>query len=390
MMGAKILWRNGWASLRVEFKGRREQRSLFTQDRRIAEAARKEAERRIRLGLDPFDAPSTGSSFAQFAADWLEAMERAKKLSTFRQYDRAVREALPILGSKLMHQITRADAYEVAQVLARGGKGRRGPTATLGLLAGMQSLFTRAGEELLDPSGRSLVPTNPFERKTKLIAGLFDETAFEPDSDAEIEAHPDPYSAEEQKRIRYELELDLADRCKVLLGDGSGLRAGEVFGVWWTDLDLELATVRVRRTVDMDGHESTVKTRRSRRAAPLNGPTIEALRRLRAERGTEFGPVFRSRRPPRPAQPAPRQIGYESRQKFLRRFKYALEHAEIEVRKHPFHRLRHTFCARLLSHGVEPWKVSKWAGHRSKEFTEEVYSRWLPDAVHVEEVNRGL
>ncbi|MCZ6821681.1 MAG: tyrosine-type recombinase/integrase, partial [Deltaproteobacteria bacterium] len=74
--------------------------------------------------------------------------------------------------------------------------------------------------------------------------------------------------------------------------------------------------------------------------------------------------------------------------RFGDRYRRLVDAAGVEARAHPFHRLRHTFCTRLLESGVEPYLVSKWAGHQSTEFTERVYASWVPGDDHREKINR--
>ena len=387
MSMASVLIRRRKGSLVYQLRirlpnGERIERTLGTRDRKIALEAKREAERRLALGIDPLARSATGRlTFTEYSEFWLHKVDRRLRRGTTQNYHRAVREVLPLLGHLPMPEVTREHANRAAELLAsKRGRGRR---TTLGLLAALQSMFGAAAEDLRDERGESVLLRNPFRQRTRLVADLFPNSAGDslgPDSEAWIERNPEPYGVEAQRTLRV-LDLDLSDRCKIALGDGSGLRIGEVFGLHWTDLNLDTGLGTARRAVDAYGEPGSLKTKRSRRTFPLNSTTTALLRRLRAAQGAIAGPVF-------PARTG--QGRYEDRRKFGMRMKAAMTASGIEVRRHFFHRLRHSFCSRLLQNGVEPWKVSRWAGHKNVEFTQDVYAAYIPDDAHIEEVDRGL
>ncbi|MDQ2992232.1 MAG: site-specific integrase, partial [Candidatus Eremiobacteraeota bacterium] len=67
---------------------------------------------------------------------------------------------------------------------------------------------------------------------------------------------------------------------------GTGLRRGELLGLRWSDLDLSIGRLAVRRSVEMiDGkrQEKPPKTARSARTLALASFVVEALRRQKGE-----------------------------------------------------------------------------------------------------------
>ena len=83
----------------------------------------------------------------------------------------------------------------------------------------------------------------------------------------------------------------------VLVGILTGLRVGEILGLYWEDLDLERGTLRVERAI-YRASLGTPKTKGSKRTLPLPGVAIAALKQQRS-RTLKHGPndlVFPSRK----------------------------------------------------------------------------------------------
>ena len=79
-----------------------------------------------------------------------------------------------------------------------------------------------------------------------------------------------------------------------LLALACGLRRGELAGLRWTDVDLELATVAIvhQRTVDSEWNVISKEPKgTSRRTIDLGPGTVAALRRHRAQAAAERLPA---------------------------------------------------------------------------------------------------
>ena len=149
-------------------------------------------------------------------------------------------------------------------------------------------MFGAAAEDLRDERGESVLLRNPFRQRTRLVADLFPNSAGDslaPDSEAWIERNPEPYGVEAQRTLRA-LDLDLSDRCKIALGDGSGLRIGEVFGLHWTDLNLDTGLGTARRAVDAYGEPGSLKTKRSGMVASPRSTGASAVPLCSSGRGS--------------------------------------------------------------------------------------------------------
>ena len=162
----------------------------------------------------------------------------------------------------------------------------------------------------------------------------------------------------------------------------TGMRAGELLGLQWGDIDLDAGKLTVRRALQQQNEAGLVfvtpKSARSRRTILLSQRAIAALRVHRDRqtfRRKQFGSEWReldlvfSGPVGGPIDPS------WSRQTFYA----ALEAAGIpRVR---FHDLRHTAATLLLMQGVHPKVVSDMLGHSTVGLTLDTYLHLLP-AMH--------
>jgi integrase len=176
-------------------------------------------------------------------------------------------------------------------------------------------------------------------------------------------------------------EVAKSDRLEALyiLAVTTGLRQGELLGLKWDDIDLEVGTLQVKRalTTAKGGPVlSAPKTKGSRRTVRLSQTALEALRsHLERQLGEidqvgdlwrEDGLIFASES----GSPLSRQ------HVTAHRFKPLLKRAGLpEIR---FHDLRHTCATLLLSKNVNPKVVSEMLGHASIAITLDTYSHVLP------------
>lgn len=157
------------------------------------------------------------------------------------------------------------------------------------------------------------------------------------------------------------LEACRGDRMEALLvtAVGTGLRQGELLGLAWEDVDLDVGRLHVRlELVYRDGtyHRERPKTDRSRRTVPLAPAIVDALRQHRERLiadgfvPTATGPVFTNR-----------SGGPLSGSWLTHRFYDLLAAAGIE--RLPFKNLRTTFATRLFDAGVSDRRVADLLGH---------------------------
>jgi integrase len=158
------------------------------------------------------------------------------------------------------------------------------------------------------------------------------------------------------------------------------MRRGEVFALHWQDVDLEAASLRVRRSLARRTGDGFVfnepKSKKSRRQIVLTKTAVDALRRHRRSQALERWAAGESwedmdlvfaNQVGRPIEP----------QNFVdRNFKPLLDAASLPRIR--FHDLRHTAASLLLEQGVHPKIVSEMLGHSQIAITLDLYSHVTP------------
>lgn len=185
-----------------------------------------------------------------------------------------------------------------------------------------------------------------------------------------------PFDAEEARRF---LEVARGDRYYPLyvLGISTGMRSGELGGLFWSDLDLCSRTVRVQRSLITGKRGQTFeapKTTTSRRTIGLTRlavGAIEAHRESQRREGVSVdgGSIVFTNTIGGPMNPS---------HLFCRSFKPILKKAGLP--KTTFHAAtRHTFCCLALRQGVNAKSVSLAMGHSSVAFTLQKYASFIPN-----------
>jgi integrase len=150
-----------------------------------------------------------------------------------------------------------------------------------------------------------------------------------------------------------ELELILAaaapnQRLAFLLAAYAGLRASEVRGLRWPDVDLGAGVITVRRGI-CHGIESTPKSGHGR-VIPIAEPLRDALEAAKESRKSPWGEVAITRNGKPWGQSGLTQS-----------FERAQERAELSGWS--FHKLRHFFVTELCRRGAPTHVVQRLAGH---------------------------
>lgn len=159
----------------------------------------------------------------------------------------------------------------------------------------------------------------------------------------------------------------------------TGMRRGEVLGLRWKDVDLELASLYVTQAMQQldDGtiifHEP--KTNKGRRSVALSPATAISLRSYREAQEADFLMAGRLHTQETlvferadGTTPVPDSVTHAFS-------KYALKAGITGVRLHD---LRHTHASLMLKAGIHPKIVSERLGHSSVAFTLDVYSHVAP------------
>jgi integrase len=189
-----------------------------------------------------------------------------------------------------------------------------------------------------------------------------------------------PLSAEEVRKL---LEAAHGDRLEALyvLAVHTGMRRGELLGLKWDDVNLENATVRVRRTLTRidNGRRLALgppKNKKSRRSVRLTARAVESLRSHLERQLAEIealGDLYKDQ-----GLVFTTEAGTLINPSNLRQRSLAPLLKRAGLPQITFHDLRHTCASLLFQRNVHPKFVQELLGHASVAITLDTYSHMLP------------
>jgi integrase len=189
-----------------------------------------------------------------------------------------------------------------------------------------------------------------------------------------------PLSAEEARSL---LDAARGDKLEALyvLAIHTGMRRGELLGLMWDDVDLENATVRVRRTLTRidNGRRLALgppKNKKSRRTVRLTERAVDSLRSHLKRQLAEIdalGDFYKDQR-----LVFATEAGTPINPSNLRRRSLAPLLKRAGLPQITFHDLRHTCASLLFQRNVHPKFVQELLGHASVAITLDTYSHMLP------------
>ena len=160
------------------------------------------------------------------------------------------------------------------------------------------------------------------------------------------------------------------------LGICHGMRAGEIYGLHWSDIDFESSTLSITRNLVYGAgtgpmHMEPPKTRASIRTIELTDRTLRELnlrRKMSVSEGHAANElVFCTVR------------GNPVRPPSWWRDEWKPTLAELGIEHRGFHHARHTYATIALSEGVPITVVSKVLGHSNPKITLEIYAHALDE-----------
>jgi integrase len=331
-------------------------KSFYGKTRQSVQRKLAQAQRDVDLGL-----PIVGErqTLTQYIVSWLEAAKHQLKASAYRRYRTNLRcHILPALGEIPLSKLTpqQVQAFYTAKL-------------NTGLsLSTVANIHTVLHSALREAARLGLVQRNvadlvrkPRRRRAKTMT-----------------------LSEEQ--VQAFLRAARGDRLEALyvLAVTTGLRAGELLGLSWSDVNLEQGFLEVTLALQESAAGpgkfvlSQPKTEHSLRRIALSQTAIQALRQHRERQYEErarcgqlwdasYNLVF------------PNTIGRPLHPSHLRRREYhpLLQRAGLpHIRLHD---LRHTAATLLLRRKVNPKVVSEMLGHANIAITLDIYAHVMPD-----------
>jgi len=327
-------------------------------------ATKKEAESALRETLGTVESgtyvSTTGVTVGEYLAEWIENMRTQVRASTWHGYNNGVKRLTKQIGGVKLQALTPLQVESCYGRIMKAGGKRGGPLAPK-TVKGCHIVLHRA---LSDAERLGLVPRNVAH------------AARSPAVDRKEAA---TWSAEELAAFLQSVEDDRLYAAYVVLAT-TGMRRGELFGLRWSDLDLDCGRLSIAQSllnIDSTLVIEPTKTNRSRRSVALDPGTVDVLRahrRRQAEERLAFG--------------AQRNGSYnlvfckpdgtlEHPDMFSRRFKKQVKAAGLpELRG--VHNLRHTWATLALKAGIHPKIVSDRLGHATIAVTIDTYSHVTP------------
>lgn len=159
----------------------------------------------------------------------------------------------------------------------------------------------------------------------------------------------------------------------------TGMRRGEVLGLRWRDVDIDLGQIAISHTITNAGSTIVMgppKTPRSRRNVYIDKRTVEMLKAYR-KRQREWrlaaGPGWDSSVDVVLTDQIGRWVRPDT---FSREFERVI--GQLDVPRVRLHDLRHTHATLALKAGVHPKVVSERLGHATVGVTLDLYSHVVP------------
>ena len=295
---------------------------------------------------------------------WLPVQKSRLRHSTFDSYRRNIDlHVLPALGQRQLAKLSPADLdLFYADLLTKGRLGKGSDNKGLAPKT-VRNVHVMLNKALSDAQRKGLIVRN--------VAELAD---------------PPKLSAQRREDIK---AWDPDQLCTFLdsmvgqrffpafhLSAHTGMRRGEILGLRWGDVDLEVRRVSVRQalvSVAYEVHVSDVKTGSGRRTIDIEEGAVAVLDAWRTQRTEERG----GKAPAKSDLVFSRPDGsWMHPDLFSQIFDRAV--AKLDVPEITLHDLRHTHATILLMNGVPVKVVSERLGHASPAFTMTVYQHILP------------
>jgi integrase len=307
---------------------------------------------------------------ADYLSTWLGGLRLAP--STVASYRKNIRlHATPYIGAVPLASLTATRLDQLYRQLEHDGRADH--RAGEGLSARtVRYVHTILSSALRDAVDQGLIPANPASRAHPPTAKQAQSPEMHPWSAAELAAFL-AWSAEHS-------ELHAAWWTLAF----TGMRRGELLGLRWRDVDLDAATITVRRSAGLIRNagegaavtEGPTKTGKPR-VVDLDPGTVTVLRDWKRERGSlalilaapgalVFGDI---------------NGGHRNPEHFSRTWGQTVARAirdGIDVPETRLHDLRHGHATVLLQAGEPVHVVSQRLGHASVVVTLTVYAHVLP------------
>lgn len=272
-------------------------------------------------------------TFGEVAGEWLAAVEKTRKYSTWVKYRGICRKHLKALEGIKLNEISNA---ALAEKIFQGGQYTQNLRHTVTQVANHVIRFGNETHGYYVP----MLANHGSREKEKKIKTIS--------------------RADQKALLRFLSDGTDSSKAGVLLCHATGMRLGEVCSLKWEDIDFDRRIIHINRTIQRiaaaEGDaktallESTPKSASSLREIPASGYIMQILGGM--ERTGEY--VVGGRKPVEPRT-------YENR------FRQYAQKAGIGA--YSFHSLRHTFATNCIENGMDAKTLSDILGHSNVQIT---------------------
>lgn len=373
VQGSGTAYFRGANSCRVEFQVKNTATDEVRRERktmRVKSKTKKEKERCIRefraeleQGLNR---DKRNVTFAEYAAEWISYRESKVAPRTLTKDANDIRRINMFFGDYRLVAIERADIKRFQAAITTADENGHAPTPSGRPLSGATAHGTcvRLKQILEDARKDGIIATNPY---SDLKHPSVDTKEREPLTLNEVAKFRALLDAAEPRTTHPSL---VGFRLCLF----AGLRRGEVLGLRWGDFDSSAGTVTIERALCSETLKlKEPKTKTSYRTIPLDGATVDYLRRFKDISARALIARGRSvKDSPVVAQPGKAYMHPENFTRSLRDFCAANGLPSITP-----HVLRHTYCTMLFAAGANPKTVMKLMGHNDLETTIKIYAHYV-------------
>jgi integrase len=315
---------------------------------------------------------STSITVADAATRWLaQAQNDGLEPSTTAAYEQAIRlHIAPFLGGTKLVDLTAAGVEDFRNMLRREGRST----------VMVQKVATALGGIVAHAMSLGLASRNPVREA------------------AQYGKRRQRLDKRHTARLEVGVDIPTKDELRLILAHASerwrplivtaiftGLRASELRGLTWKDVDLKAATLRVRQRADRWNTIGSPKSATSAREVPLAPMVVNTLKewRLACPKG-EAGLVF-------PDDDGKVERLHNISRNALGKAQQAAGMCESwKAPKYGLHSLRHAAASLFIEQGFTAKKVQTLMGHSTIQMTFDVYGHLFPSQDSDQEAMRQL
>lgn len=314
------------------------------------EAKRKRTEDKCVFGVNTKENKPINYNFEFLSTEWLKSIKHTVKESTYARYVRIVRRYLcPNFSDKSNVLLTETQINELTNRFLTEGGYRKNPLSpkTVSDIICVFNLIAKYGNK----KGICHIDTANVKRpkSTKKPVEILDNTAL---------------AALESILLNFEDSLCLG----LLFALFSGVRIGELCGIRWEDINFQLQTVTIKRTIERIAN--TDKSAQTKTKVIINTPKTESSYRV-IPLQKFLVDVLQKNKKPGNCYLLTGTTKYTEPHQYYVRYKRFLKRNNLG--EYTFHCLRHTFATRCVEAGFDIKSLSEILGHSSVTTTMTIY-----------------